>query len=100
MGGWKRKVMGAVLVAVVSVGGCARVDGDDGVMVDVPAVPAVPAVTCPDPDDRRRLGKGDTYRDVFRAHANAVAGWKRCFDAAEINGRPVRYDGKTGEDDD
>ncbi|WP_322893455.1 MULTISPECIES: hypothetical protein [unclassified Yoonia] len=41
------------------------------------------AFECLDPDDRRRLGPGDTYRDLARAHSEAVAGWRDCKSAAE-----------------
>lgn len=37
---------------------------------------------CRDPETRRRLGAGDTYRDLARAHADAVAGWQDCKSAA------------------
>lgn len=38
-------------------------------------------VTCADPETRRKLGQGDTYRDLARAHAAAVAGWQDCYSA-------------------
>lgn len=41
----------------------------------------VETVTCADPETRRKLGQGDTYRDLARAHAAAVAGWHDCYSA-------------------
>jgi hypothetical protein len=38
---------------------------------------------CADPEQRRRLGPGSTYRDLARAHSEAVAGWQDCRSAAE-----------------
>ncbi len=38
---------------------------------------------CQDPESRRRLGPGSTYRDLARAHSEAVAGWQDCRSAAE-----------------
>lgn len=42
------------------------------------------AVTgCRNPEERRRLQAGDTYRDLAYAHADAVAGWRDCSSAAK-----------------
>lgn len=41
-------------------------------------------VQCPDPAARKRLEQGATYRDLAISRAEALAGWRRCFDALEI----------------
>lgn len=76
---WRKGNWG--LGMVVLLGGCA------GQMVETQVDMPVVVVECPDPSERKRLGEGDTYRDLARAHAQAVNGWERCFDAAEINGQ-------------
>lgn len=38
---------------------------------------------CKDPNDRRRLGAGSTYRDLAQAHSEAVSGWQDCRSAAD-----------------
>jgi len=42
-------------------------------------------ISCPDPDDRKRLEEGATYRDLALSRAEALAGWRRCFDALSIS---------------
>lgn len=42
-------------------------------------------VTCPDPQARKKIGPGSNVYDLGRAHAYAVDGWTRCYDAARIN---------------
>lgn len=87
MGEWKAngaKFSGLVLALVLAGCGAAKVEVQEKVPVLV--------LDCPDPDERRRLGPGDTYRDLAVAHANAVAGWSRCHSAAKLNG-----DTATGE---
>lgn len=81
VGKWKAKlgaVSGVVLLLVLSGCGAAKVE----VQERLPEL----VLECPDPDERRRLGPGDTYRDLAVAHAQAVAGWSRCHSAAKLNG--------------
>lgn len=81
VGEWKAtsaKASGLVLALVLA--GC----GSD--VVEVQERLPVLVLDCPDPEERRRLGPGDTYRDLAVAHANAVAGWSRCHSAAKLNG--------------
>lgn len=40
--------------------------------------------TCPDPDGRFMLKKGSTFRDLARSRAEALAGWRSCFDALDV----------------
>lgn len=44
-------------------------------------ISSIETVTCADPESRRKLVTGDTYRDLARAHAAAVAGWHDCYSA-------------------
>jgi outer membrane lipopolysaccharide assembly protein LptE/RlpB len=44
-------------------------------------------IQCPDPDGRTRLEQGATYRDLALSRAEALAGWRRCFDALAISQR-------------
>lgn len=84
---WKAKwgkVSGLVLVLVLA--GCG-----EGVVEVQERLPVL-VLDCPDPEGRRKLGPGDTYRDLAVAHANAVAGWSRCHSASKLNG-----DAATGE---
>lgn len=48
-----------------------------------PPAPQVPpvALDCPDPAQRLRLAPGSTYRDLARARAEAISGWRQCSDA-------------------
>jgi len=82
MGKWKAtwgKISGLVLVLVLA--GCGAE------VVEVKERLPELVLDCPDPDDRRKLGPGDTYRDLAVAHANAVAGWSRCHSAATLNAK-------------
>lgn len=81
MGEWKGKrgaVAGVFLLTFLA--GCGAAEFE--VQERLPEL----VLDCPDPDERRRLGPGDTYRDLAVAHANAVAGWSRCHAAATLNG--------------
>lgn len=68
-----------IIVAIASLSACAA-----------PTAPAVDIsiFDCRNPDDRRRLGAGSTYRDLARAHSEAVAGWQDCRSAADA-GRTI-----------
>lgn len=82
MGEWKKngvKVSGLVMALVLAGCGSAEVEVQERLPVLV--------LDCPDPEERRRLGPGDTYRDLAVAHANAVAGWSRCYSAAKLNAK-------------
>lgn len=87
VGEWKGKT-GAVagVVLLLSVAGCGVAEVE--VQERLPEL----VLDCPDPDGRRRLGPGDTYRDLAVAHANAVAGWSRCHAAATLNGEVAATD--------
>ena len=81
VGKWKANwgnVSGLVLMLVLA--GCG-----EGVVEVQERLPEL-VLDCPDPDERHKLGPGDTYRDLAVAHANAVAGWSRCHSAAKLNG--------------
>ena len=39
---------------------------------------------CPDPDVRFMLKEGATFRDLARSRAEALAGWRSCYDALEV----------------
>lgn len=41
-------------------------------------------IQCPDPAARVMVKEGATYRDLAMSRAEALAGWRRCFDALEI----------------
>tara|TARA_R110002049_G_scaffold304427_2_gene499609 strand:- start:2443 stop:2682 length:240 start_codon:yes stop_codon:yes gene_type:complete len=45
---------------------------------------------CPDPEQRARLVKGSTFRDLSRSRAEALTGWEECFNAARENGDALR----------
>lgn len=82
MGEWKRNgAKASVLGLVLVLAGCGAAE------VEVQEKVPVLVLDCPDPEDRRRLGPGDTYRDLAVAHASAVAGWSRCHSAAKLNGQ-------------
>lgn len=82
MGEWKRNgVNAAVLGLVLVLAGCGAAE------VEVQERLPVLMLDCPDPEERRRLGPGDTYRDLAVAHAKAVAGWSRCHAAATLNAK-------------
>lgn len=72
----KLVVWGLLLLALVSVTGCAQ-----------PLPPAVPTIelTCPDPAARQRLDQGSTYRDLARSRSEAISGWRQCSDALEAS---------------
>lgn len=74
---WKRNGAGLVVVLVLS--GCSAQQNIE--TVETPKF----FVSCPDPDDRKKLTAGDTFRDLARAHADAVNAWERCHDTTEIN---------------
>jgi len=40
--------------------------------------------TCPDPGARFILKDGATFRDLARSRAEALAGWRSCYDALEV----------------
>ncbi len=40
--------------------------------------------TCPDPGERFMLNQGSTFRDLARSRAEALAGWRSCYDALEV----------------
>ena len=42
-------------------------------------------VRCPDPAGRFMLREGSTFRDLARSRAEALAGWRSCFDALEVS---------------
>lgn len=42
-------------------------------------------VRCPDPAGRLMLKEGSTFRDLARSRAEALAGWRYCFDALEVS---------------
>jgi hypothetical protein len=47
-------------------------------------------IRCPDPDARFMLKDGSTFRDLARSRAEALAGWRSCYDALEVSeGRAV-----------
>lgn len=41
-------------------------------------------IQCPDPIERKKLSEGATYRDLAISRTEALAGWRRCFDALNI----------------
>lgn len=41
-------------------------------------------ITCPDPAGRLMLKDGSTFRDLARSRAEALAGWRSCYDALEV----------------
>lgn len=83
---WKGKTGAVAGVVLLLLAGCGVAEVE--VQEKIPEL----VLDCPDPDARRKLGPGDTYRDLAVAHANAVAGWSRCHSAAKLNG-----DAATGE---
>lgn len=80
MGEWKAKLGAVAVVVLLLLAGCGVAEVE--VQERLPEL----VLDCPDPDERRKLGPGDTYRDMAVAHANAVAGWSRCHAAATLNG--------------
>lgn len=79
VGGWKGKTGAVAGVVLLLLAGCGA--GEVEVQERLPEL----VLDCPDPEQRRKLGPGDTYRDLAVAHANAVAGWSRCHAAATLN---------------
>lgn len=72
------KVVAAVMLlvsmgSVLAVSGCGVVEG---------SVPLV--VICPDPDERLLLEAGATYRDLALSRAEALHGWRICYDAVDL----------------
>ncbi|UWR30967.1 hypothetical protein K3758_05410 [Sulfitobacter sp. W002] len=67
-----------MLAMAAAVAGCAK---------EVEEVYSPPRVTvkCPDPEARKKIGPGSNVYDIGRAHAYAIDGWTRCYDAARIN---------------
>ncbi|MGR3315368.1 hypothetical protein [Roseovarius indicus] len=49
----------------------------------------VQAATCPDPEDRAKLGDGSTFRDLAASRAEALTGWEECFTAAAENAAAI-----------
>lgn len=45
----------------------------------------IQAAVCPDPDDRRLLTAGSTFRDLAAARAESLTGWEECYNAAQEN---------------
>jgi len=87
VGEWKGKAGAvAVVVLLMSLAGCGVSEVE--VQERLPEL----VLDCPDPDERRKLGPGDTYRDLAVAHANAVAGWSRCHSAATLNAEAAAVD--------
>ena len=41
-------------------------------------------IRCSDPDGRAMLREGSTFRDLARSRAEALAGWRSCYDALEV----------------
>jgi hypothetical protein len=41
-------------------------------------------IRCPDPAARFMLREGYTYRDLARSRAEALAGWRSCYDGLEV----------------
>lgn len=81
MGKWKGKTGAVVGVVLLLLAGCGVAEVE--VQEKLPEL----VLDCPDPDERRRLGPGDTYRDLAVAQAQAVAGWSRCHAAATLNAK-------------
>ena len=63
------------LFLLIFLSGCAVQTDTQGIDTSV--------LDCRDPETRRRLGPGDTYRDLARAHADAVEGWQDCKSATD-----------------
>jgi len=42
-------------------------------------------IRCPDPAARFMLRDGATFRDLARSRAEALAGWRSCFDGLEVS---------------
>lgn len=42
-------------------------------------------ITCPDPAERFMLKEGSTFRDLARSRAEALAGWRSCYDGLEVS---------------
>ena len=41
-------------------------------------------IRCPDPAGRFMLREGSTFRDLARSRAEALAGWRSCYDGLEV----------------
>lgn len=70
------KVFAAISVLILT----ACSNGNHVEKVQIPEL----KVQCPAPAARKRLEEGATYRDLALSRAEAMAGWRRCFDALEI----------------
>lgn len=40
---------------------------------------------CPDPESRRVLSAGSTYRDLALSRAEAIEGWRSCHAVVSVN---------------
>ena len=66
------------LVLGLVLGGCA----DQSVTF---AEPPELDITCPDPEMRRMLVQGSTFRDLAESRIEALEGWRVCSDALKIS---------------
>jgi PBP1b-binding outer membrane lipoprotein LpoB len=72
-----RKILSAVAVAFL-LAGCSG-----SVVERVEEAPRLIA-SCPDPDTRRMLTDGATFRDLAVSRQEALRGWRQCSDAVGI----------------
>lgn len=79
--GERKKELGRILVAMSVLFLTACASGERVEKVQIPEL----QIQCPDPDDRKRLEEGATYRDLALSRTEALSGWRRCFDALSIS---------------
>jgi len=78
----KGKAMKSIvlMLTLLNMCACARVDSPE-------LENRNPKISCPDPDGRKRLGEGATYRDLALSRAESIGGWQQCHDALVITQR-------------
>ena len=74
----KKLAFSLVLLVFFAVAGCSSVEKVETVK------PPQLNVTCPDPDARRLLTEGATFRDLAKSREEALWGWTLCYDALDV----------------
>ena len=74
----KKFAFSLVLLVFFAVAGCSSVEKVETVK------PPTLDVTCPDPDARRLLTEGATFRDLAKSREEALWGWTLCHDALDV----------------